>query len=476
MNDAGLPPGVFNLVHGYGNEVGEAIINHSSIKAISFTGGTSTGRRVGEVTGRLLKKCSLELGGKNPAIIFSDCDLENVVNQVVRSSFLNSGQICLCSSRLIVQDSIYDEFLEKLKEKASNLKIGYPQEEVDLGPVISLDHKKSILSKMNEALKDENTNLVWEHPDSNDDLFNDPKTAFVRPAILECSDQTLPINQQETFGPVITLSKFSTISEAISKANQTNYGLASTLYSNDLSTIMYVSDQLESGLVWVNTWLLRDLRTPFGGVKESGVGREGGEYSLNFFSSPKTTTIGLNFKGMSSFSKMEGSNKSPISPAPPMPSNMPSSNNNNNNNNQPQKRSFSTSTTSSDKENEEGEERIVRTSGAPKPVGEKFLKASRSLKGYFDLCCCSYFILGSYPHARIVQNDSPLLFVSGIGARNPIDNTIPGGPVRDENKIPNPNYNIELQTHQCIQNIKVILEDVGLSLDDVIICNIRILF
>ena len=262
----GLPNGVLNIVHGYGPEVGQAIVEHPEIKAISFTGGTGTGKIVAATAAPMFKKLSLELGGKNASIVLDDADLEIAVPGVLRSSFLNSGQICLCGSRVLVHSSIYEEFIQKyLKEL----------KEFNIGPVISEQHRSKVLSYI-ELAKEEGGQILAGG------RVPDKAGAWIEATVISGLSHTSRTATEEIFGPVVTVHKFDTDEEAIEMANCTQYGLAGSVWSKHRGR--QVAEKIESGMVWVNTWLHRDLRVPFGGVKDSGVGREGGAWSIGFFS------------------------------------------------------------------------------------------------------------------------------------------------------------------------------------------------
>jgi aminomuconate-semialdehyde/2-hydroxymuconate-6-semialdehyde dehydrogenase len=291
--DAGLPKGVLNIVHGLGPKVGHEITKHPNIKAISFTGGTLTGQKIAEVAAPMFKKLSLELGGKNPNIIFSDCDLEKAVSSSVLSSFSNQGQICLCGSRIFIERKIYDKFKEKFLEKVKALNIGDPLEKTTkIGALVSSQHMNKVLNHI-EIAKQEGGILL-----SGGRQFI-PKGRcvngyFVEPTVFEGLSFDCSTNQEEIFGPVVTLTPFDSEEEVINFANSTKYGLCSMVWTSDLNKANRMSDQLQSGIVWINCWLVRDLRTPFGGMKESGVGREGGTYALNFFTETTNVCISYN--------------------------------------------------------------------------------------------------------------------------------------------------------------------------------------
>ncbi|OBQ55826.1 aldehyde dehydrogenase [Tamlana sp. s12] len=287
-NEAGLPPGVLNIVHGEGRSAGQAIVEHSKIKAISFTGGTKTGAEIAKTTAPLFKKTSLELGGKNPNIIFADCDYEDMLNTTVRSSFANQGQICLCGSRIFVEASIYDKFKTDFIEKVKQLKVGHPSESsTDVGAIVSKNHLNKILEYI-EIAKTEGEILYGGNPVNVPSFENG---YYLEPTVIEVKTNRCRINQEEIFGPVVTIMPFETAAEVVNISNDSNYGLSATIWTNDLKRCMRITRQLNVGIVWVNTWLLRDLRTPFGGMKASGLGREGGLESLRFFTETKNVCI-----------------------------------------------------------------------------------------------------------------------------------------------------------------------------------------
>lgn len=291
IKDAGFPDGVFNILHGLGPEVGEAMVTHPDIAAVSFTGGTVTGARIAGHVAPKFKKMSLELGGKNPAVIFEDADMEEALRTTLRSSFANQGQICLCGSRILVQRSIYDAFRDALVAKASKMVAGDPLDpSTKLGAVVSEAHMNKILSYI-ELAKEEGGQVLCGgerlRPAGVEGGF------YVAPTVIEGLGPKCRTNQEEIFGPVVTLQPFDMEEEALALANDTAYGLAATLWTSDLKRAHRVAAGIESGIVWVNTWLLRDLRTPFGGVKASGLGREGGFDALEFFTEPQNICIKL---------------------------------------------------------------------------------------------------------------------------------------------------------------------------------------
>ena len=291
-NDAGLPKGVLNIVHGLGTTTGQAIVEHPNIKAISFTGGTKTGAHIARVAAPMFKKLSLELGGKNPNIIFADCDYNKMLETTVRSSFANQGQICLCGSRILVEEKIYEKFKIDFIKKVKQLKVGHPSEEsTDIGALVSKEHLEKIESYI-EIAEDEGGKILCGGLEVT--LPNYENGYYFQPTIIEVTNNQCKLNQEEIFGPVVTIMSFKTDEEALTLANDVKYGLSSTLWTNNLNRTMQFAKQLHTGIVWVNTWMLRDLRTPFGGAKESGVGREGGGEALRFFTEPKNVCIKYN--------------------------------------------------------------------------------------------------------------------------------------------------------------------------------------
>ena len=288
-NEAGLPKGVLNIVHGLGTTTGQAIVEHPNIKAISFTGGTKTGAHIASVAAPMFKKLSLELGGKNPNIIFADCDYEKMLATTVRSSFANQGQICLCGSRILVEEKIYEKFKKDFIKKVSELKIGNPSEEnINIGALVSKEHLEKVKSYIDIA-EDEGGKVLFGG--NKVTIIDCENGYYLQPTIIEVKSNKCRLNQEEIFGPVVTIMPFKTDEEALQLANDVKYGLSSTLWTNNLKRTMQFSKQLHTGIVWVNTWMLRDLRTPFGGQKASGIGREGGFEALRFFTEPKNICI-----------------------------------------------------------------------------------------------------------------------------------------------------------------------------------------
>jgi len=291
IREAGLPNGVLNVVHGTGPNVGFAITAHPKINTISFTGGTVTGRKVAEACAPLFKKVSLELGGKNPNIIFADADLEAAISGSVRSSFANQGQICLCGSRVFVERSAYKDFVERFIEKASQLKMGDPLEEkTDQGAITSKSQLDKIKFYVDLAQKEGGkVALGGKAPESINERCRDGY--FFQPTVITGLPVSCRTNREEIFGPVVTITPFENEEEVITYANDCDYGLASSVWTQNLARAHRVAEQINTGTVWVNCWLLRDLRVPFGGMKQSGVGREGGEEALHFFTEPKNVCI-----------------------------------------------------------------------------------------------------------------------------------------------------------------------------------------
>ncbi len=290
--EAGLPKGVLNIVHGFGTKVGQAIVEHPEVPVISFTGGTVTGKRIAAIAAPMFKKLSLELGGKNPNIIFDDCDFEEALNTTIKSSFANQGQICLCGSRIFVQESIYEKFKNAFVEKTKQLKVGDPLDSnTQIGAIVSKEHLEKILSYVDLA-KEEGGDIIAGG--TKVQLDKEQKQGYyMQPTIIENLSYACRTNQEEIFGPVVTIMPFKTEAEVIKYANSTKYGLSATVWTESLKKAHRVAHQLNSGIVWVNCWLLRDLRTPFGGMKQSGVGREGGNEALKFFTEAKNVCVKL---------------------------------------------------------------------------------------------------------------------------------------------------------------------------------------
>ena len=294
IDKVGLPPGVVNLIHGDGSGAGSSLVSHRDVNLVSFTGGTATGAKVASVASPQFKKVSLELGGKNSSIVFADCDLKKTIDGVGRAAFLNQGQICLCGSRILVQDSIYEEFLEGFIDSVEALKIGDPSEEsTQLGALISSEHLMKVREYVSIA-RDEGGHFLTGGTDLKfkSTLPRDLEGGYwMAPTVIGGLSPDSRCSTEEIFGPVVTVHPFKTEEEAIEIANGTRYGLAGSVWTEDLERGRRVAEAIRTGIVWVNTWLHRDLRTPFGGVGDSGVGREGGRWSLGFFSEPLNVCI-----------------------------------------------------------------------------------------------------------------------------------------------------------------------------------------
>jgi len=289
LTEAGLPKGVLNIVHGLGTNTGQVIVEHPDIKAISFTGGTATGAHIARTAAPMFKKLSLELGGKNPNLIFADCNYQEMLRNTVRSSFANQGQICLCGSRIYVEASIYEQFKKDFVAIIKQQKVGQPfAEDTKFGALVSESHLEKVLSYVALAEEDGH-NILYGGNRITVEGYEDGY--YMEPTIIEVTDNNCRLNQEEIFGPVVTLMSFQKEDEAIALANDVKYGLSATVWTSNLDRAMRISKVLEAGIVWVNTFLNRDLRTPFGGVKASGVGREGGFEALRFFTEPKNVCI-----------------------------------------------------------------------------------------------------------------------------------------------------------------------------------------
>lgn len=290
--EAGLPAGVLNIVHGVGVKAGQAIIEHPEIKAISFTGGTATGKTIAATAAPMFKKLSLELGGKNPNIIFADCDFEKAVSTSIQSSFSNQGEICLCGSRIFVERPLYEKFVTEFTKRTAELLVGDPlDEKTNLGAIASAAHLNKVLSYIELAKKEGGTIIKGGKL-----VKLSGRCAagyFIEPTIITGLSHTCRTNQEEIFGPVVTIMPFDNEVEVLEYANSTTYGLAATIWTENLKRAHRIAAQVKSGIIWVNCWLFRDLRTPFGGMKQSGVGREGGFEALKFFTDEKNVCIKL---------------------------------------------------------------------------------------------------------------------------------------------------------------------------------------
>ncbi|HTF04984.1 MAG TPA: aldehyde dehydrogenase [Bacteroidia bacterium] len=290
--EAGLPDGVLNIVHGLGGRCGQAIVEHPEIKAISFTGGTKTGAAIAATAAPMFKKLSLELGGKNPNIIFADCDFDAMLKTTIQSSFANQGEICLCGSRIFVERPIYEKFKAAFVEKTSQLKPGDPSsEKTRMGAIVSQGHMEKILSYIELAKEEGGKILTGGKRTILDGELKDGW--FIEPTVIEGLSYNCRTNQEEIFGPVVTIMPFDTEEEVVIMANSTIYGLAASIWTSNLTRAHKLAAEVHSGIIWINCWLLRDLRTPFGGMKGSGVGREGGFEALRFFTEPRNVCIKL---------------------------------------------------------------------------------------------------------------------------------------------------------------------------------------
>ncbi len=287
IKEVGLPDGVLNILHGEGSSVGTPLVTHKKVKAVSFTGSTQTGRTIAMAVASDFKKLSLEMGGKNANIIFADCDFDKAIKSTIRSSFLNQGQICLCGSRIFIEKTIYEKFKAELVKKTLELKVSNPLAHgTDQGALVSQAHMKKVLGFI-ELAKKEGGKILCGGERVGSVGF------FVAPTLIEGLNFKCLTNQEEIFGPVATLIPFENEEELLSMVNSTKYGLSASVWTNNITRAHKISGQIDAGVVWINTWMLRDLRTPFGGVKESGLGREGGMEALTFFSEIKNTCVGL---------------------------------------------------------------------------------------------------------------------------------------------------------------------------------------
>jgi aminomuconate-semialdehyde/2-hydroxymuconate-6-semialdehyde dehydrogenase len=283
---------VLNVLHGYGPQVGAGLVAHKDISAVSFTGGTQTGAAIARIAAPQFKKLSLELGGKNATLIFADCDFEHTVKEAVRAAFSNQGQICLCGSRILIERSLYPRFRDAFVARVKQLRIGNPMDaQTDMGAVVSEQHMLKVLSYIQLAKEEGGTILS-----GGERVLLSEENApgfFIAPTVIEGLNSTARCNQEEIFGPVVTLMPFDGDQEAIDFANSTAYGLAFSVWTSNVTRAHSLAAKLKTGIVWVNCWMLRDLRTPFGGVKQSGVGREGGWEALRFFTEAKNVCVRL---------------------------------------------------------------------------------------------------------------------------------------------------------------------------------------
>ena len=291
--EAGMPPGVLNIVHGRGEKAGAAIVSHPDVPTISFTGGTDTGAQIARIAGPMFKRLALECGGKNPTIVFADADFDDALATSVRAAFSNQGEICLCGSRLLVERPVYDRFVESFVERTRSLRVGDPMiDGTDLGALISAEHLAKVESYVELARAEGGTIACGGRrppPESLGDRCRDG--VFLEPTVVTGLDMNCRTNTEEIFGPLVTIMPFDDTDDAIEQANATQYGLSASVWTRDLDRAHHVAEKLQAGTVWVNCWLLRDLRVPFGGMKSSGLGREGGDEALRFFTEPKNVCI-----------------------------------------------------------------------------------------------------------------------------------------------------------------------------------------
>jgi aminomuconate-semialdehyde/2-hydroxymuconate-6-semialdehyde dehydrogenase len=293
MNECGVPAGVYNVVHGFGPQsAGEFLTTHTQVNAITFTGETHTGEIIMRAASVGLRNISLECGGKNPGLVFADCDLDKAIEGTIRSAFVNCGQVCLGTERVYVQRPIFDEFVARLKTEVEKLKLGRPEnDDVDLGPLVSLEHRDKVLSYYQLAIEEGATVVTGGGvPDMGDELN---AGAWVEPTIWTGLDDHARVIREEIFGPCCHIRPFDSEEEVIALANDTDYGLCATVWTENSARAIRVAEAMEAGLVWVNSWFLRDLRTAFGGAKQSGIGREGGVHGLEFYSELKNICIKL---------------------------------------------------------------------------------------------------------------------------------------------------------------------------------------
>ena len=288
----GFPEGVLNIVHGLGHKVGQALVEHPDIKAISFTGSTAVGKKIAAHCGPALKKVSLELGGKNPTLVFADAPRKNLIDMLIRSAFQNSGQICLCGSRILIEKSIYSEIRDAFVARAKQLRVGDPNDaKTQIGSMISKAHFDKVISHI-ELAKAEGGKLLCGG-NAITPVGRCEQGWFIAPTVFENLGPYTRTNQEEIFGPVVTLQAFDNETEAVALANASEYGLAASIWTSDIRRAHHVANAVECGIIWINTWLQRDLRTPFGGMKQSGMGREGGLDAMRFFTETKNICIDL---------------------------------------------------------------------------------------------------------------------------------------------------------------------------------------
>uniref|UniRef100_A0A0K0FY69 Aldehyde dehydrogenase family 8 member A1 (inferred by orthology to a human protein) n=1 Tax=Strongyloides venezuelensis TaxID=75913 RepID=A0A0K0FY69_STRVS len=291
FKDAGFPCGVVNMIFGDGINAGEALVRHPKIPIISFTGSTKIGKHINTIAAPMLKKVSLEMGGKNCGIVFPSVDINEVVPQIARSCFINQGEICLCTERLFIHKEIYDEFIKRFVNETNNMTVGDPTENYTLGAIVSKVHFDKIMSYIDAAKNDPSINILCGGQYKYENGHKCENGYFIRPTIIAGADDYSKFMKEEIFGPIVCVTTFSTIEEVIERANNTPYGLSATVWSKNSDELQTVGDELRVGTCWLNCWLVRDLNMPFGGTKESGIGREGAEDSIHFYTEQKTICL-----------------------------------------------------------------------------------------------------------------------------------------------------------------------------------------